>query len=536
MHWLIAAPILWPLLTACVLITLWRHRAAQRWIDLAGMIALAALALALLSAVYQSENQILAVQMGGYAAPYGITFVADLFSSIMVFATAVMGVAVAVYSLPSVGARRESFGYHPLLQLLIMGVCGAFLTGDMFNLYVFFEIMLMASFVLLTLGGERGQIEGAIKYVTLNLISSAVFLAGVGILYGITGTLNMADLAFKVHGIDEDKLFTVVGMLFMIAFGVKAAMFPLFFWLPASYHTPPPAVSAIFAALLTKVGVYALVRVFTLIFSHEPQITHKVILVLAGLGMICGVLGAAAQNEFRRILAFHSVSQIGYMLMGLGLFTVLAHRDDEVTRAAVQLALAGTIIFVIHHLVVKPNLFLISGIVERLGDTGELKKLGGFYRHEPFLAALFIISAMSLAGIPPLSGFWAKLVLIKAGLQLEHYVIVAAALATGLLTLFSMVKIWAAVFWAAPADGSPLLNANERAARKRGVIHMIGPISAMAAIIVLFGVFAGPIFDLAHDAAGQLMNPEIYKRAVLGDTIETSTLEIETHRAGDAAP
>lgn len=533
MNWLIALPVVWPLLVACVLVILWRHRALQRWVDLAGMIALVGFAAMLVTTIYQHGIQ--AVQMGGYAAPYGISFVADLFSAIMVFATAVMGLTVAIYSLPNIDKRRESYGYYPLLQLLIMGVSGAFLTGDLFNLYVFFEIMLMASFVLLTLGGERGQIEGAIKYVTLNLISSAFFLAGVGLTYGITGTLNMADLAVKVHEIDEDKLMTVLGMLFMVAFGVKAAMFPLFFWLPASYHTPPVAVSAIFAALLTKVGVYSLVRVFTLIFNHEPDITHMVILILAGLGMVCGVLGAAAQNEFRRILAFHSVSQIGYMLMGLGLFTVLTPLHSEETRAGVQLALAGTIIFVVHHLIVKPNLFLISGVVERMGDTGELKKLGGFYRFEPFLAAMFIISAMSLAGIPPLSGFWAKLILIKAGLQLEHYIIVAAALFTGLLTLFSMVKIWAAVFWSSPAEGNLILDANERESRKRGVMNMFVPIGVMALLIVLFGIFAGPIFNLAMEAAGQLMDPDQYIRAVFGDTI-TTTDEVEGHLKEAAQP
>ncbi len=517
MNWLIVSPIILPLILACIMLILWRHPVWQRWIALAGMIALVGCGAGLFGVVY--SNGVQSEQLAGYGAPYGITFVADLFSSIMVLASAILGTAVTVYSMTNIENRRESFGYYPLLHLLLLGVCGAFLTGDVFNLFVFFEIMLMASFVLLTLGGERGQMEGAIKYVTLNLISSAIFLAAVGILYGMTGTLNMADLSIQIAWLAENRpeelpLLTILAMMFLIAFGVKAAMFPLFFWLPASYHTPPPAVSAIFAALLTKVGVYSMARFFTLIFTHDIGSTHLIILVLAGFGMICGVLGAAAQNEFRRILAFHSVSQIGYMLMGIGLMVMLAHRDDEVAHHAVQMALAGTIIFVVHHLFVKPNLFLISGVVERIGGTGELKKLGGFYKSEPLLAIMFLISALSLAGIPPLSGFWAKFILVLAGLQLEQYFIVFIALLTGLLTLYSMVKIWAAAFWSDAPEESPVHNAAHMAHARHGLRRMIYPIAVIAVIIVLFGVFAGPIFDVAMEAAAQMLDPAAYLDAV----------------------
>src|SRR5690606_23399256 len=242
-----------------------------------------------------------------------------------------------------------------------------------------FEVLLMSSFVLLTLGGERGQVEGAIKYVTLNLLSSAIFLAGAGLLYGITGTLNMADLAVKLPAADRPALATILSMMFLVAFGIKAAIFPLFFWLPASYHTPPAAVSAIFAGLLTKVGVYAIIRVFTLIFVHDIGFTHHLILVLSALTMLTGVLGAAVQNEFRRILSFHIVSQIGYMIMGLGMMAALARSDSEATRAAVTLGLGATVFYIAHHIVVKANLFLISGVVERLQGTGRLQALGGFY-------------------------------------------------------------------------------------------------------------------------------------------------------------
>ena len=436
------------------------------------------------------------MQMGGWPAPYGISLVADLLAAIMVLLTGVTGLAVAVYSLGSIDAGREAHGYHPLFHVLLMGVSMAFLTGDLFNLYVAFEVMLMASFVLLSLGGERAQLEGAVKYVTLNLLSSAVFLAAVGVLYGVAGTLNMADLALAVQRGTAPGLVTTLACLFLVAFGIKAAVFPLFFWLPASYHTPPVAVSALFAGLLTKVGVYALVRAFTLVFTGDTALTHGLILAVAVLTMVTGVLGAAAQFEFRRVLSFHIVSQIGYMVLGLGLFT--------------PLALAGTVFYLIHHIVVKTNLFLVAGIVKRLGGTLDLGSLGGLYRRRPALALLFLVPAFSLAGIPPLSGFWGKLVLVKAGLDSGHYAVTATALGVSLLTLYSMTKLWNEAFWKEPPEESTV-------AAARVPWTLLGPVVALAAITVAVGLGAGPVFDLASRAAAQLADPSQYVRAVLGE-------------------
>ncbi len=313
------------------------------------------------------KHEIIVLQIGSWPAPFGITLVADLFSATMQLLSAIIGVAVGWYSLAMIGERRITFSYFALFHFLMMGVNGAFLTADIFNLYVWFEVMLISSFVLMALGGERAQMAGALKYVTINLISSAMFLAALGILYGTAGTLNMADLAIKFSQIDASSsraLLSTMAVLFMAAFGIKAAIFPLFFWLPASYHTPPAAIAAIFSGLLTKVGVFALISVFTLIFLQDTVFTHTLILVLSGLTMLIGVLGAIVQNEFRRVLSFHIVSQIGYMIMGLGLFT--------------PLALAASVFYIAHHILVKTNLFLVSGVVEYLGKTADLKKLGDF--------------------------------------------------------------------------------------------------------------------------------------------------------------
>lgn len=499
MNTLLVLPILIPLTTAALSLLAWRQMYVQRFLGVLGATALLGAAIALFIAVW--NQGILVVQIGGWIAPFGITLVADLFSAIMVALAGLMGFAVAIYSVATIGSRREVFGYYLLLHILLMGVCGAFLTGDLFNLYVWFEVMLMASFVLMVLGSERAQIEGALKYVTLNLLSSAVFLAAVGILYGTVGTLNMADLAVKLRESAHPGLMTTLAMLFLIAFGIKAAIFPLFFWLPASYHTPPVAVSAIFAGLLTKVGVYALIRVFTLLFVQDVGYTHSLILIIAALTMVTGVLGAAAQNEFRRILSFHIISQIGYMIMGLGLFT--------------PLGLAGSVFYIMHHIIVKTNLFLVSGVAHQLGGSFELKKLGGLYASHPFIALLFLIPAFALAGVPPLSGFFAKLALAQAGIAAEQYAIVATALVVGLLTLFSMTKIWAEVFWKARPESI------ETAGEKKGYTlplteTEILPIVLLAALTVVIGLAAEPIFVVATRAAEQLLNPSEYIQAVLG--------------------
>jgi multicomponent Na+:H+ antiporter subunit D len=358
--------------------------------------------------------------------------------------------------------------------------------------------MLIASFVLVALGGEKSQLEGAVKYVTLNLIASSIFLAAAGVLYGTVGTLNIADLARQLSASDASAVPNIAAGMLFVAFGLKAAVFPLFFWLPASYHTPPAAISAVMAGLLTKVGVYALIRTFSLLFAHEFAYAQPVLLVIAAATMVTGVLGAAAQGEFRRILSFHIISQIGYMIMGLAIFT--------------PLALAGTIFYLVHHIIVKTNLFLIAGIAHRIKGTYELRELGGLYRERLWLALLFLIPALSLAGLPPLSGFWAKLALIRAGIEAEHYLLIATALVVSLLTLYSMTKIWSEAFWkAAPAnEESP--STTPAAASPR---WMVAPSFVLAAMTVILGLNAEPLFALANATAAQLLDPTQYINAVL---------------------
>jgi multicomponent Na+:H+ antiporter subunit D len=497
-----------PLFTAAVLVVLSGRRAAQRALSTASSALLLGLTVFLLARV--ATNGIQVAQFGAWPAPFGISFVADHLSAIMAVITGVMGFATAVYALRDIDTVRESLGYHPLFHVLLAGINGAFLTGDLFNMYVWFEVLLIASFVLLTLGNRREQLEGGIKYVAVNLVASLIFLAGIGLVYGLTGTLNMADLSVRLPQ-QEAGVVTVVSMLFLTAFGVKAAVFPLFFWLPASYHTPPVAVSAIFAGMLTKVGVYALIRVFTLLFVQDVGYTHTVLLWVAGFTMLTGVLGAAAQSEFRKILSFHIISQIGYMIMGLALYT--------------PLALAGAVFYIVHHIIVKANLFLVAGIVKRYLGSFELDRLGGLYRSAPLLAVLFLIPAFSLAGFPPLSGFWAKLVVVLAGAEAGAWWIVAVALTVGLLTIYSMTKIWQAAFWSPPPEGVHL------AARPSWLLY--APVAGLAAVTLLIGFWSEPFVRLAEAAAVELMDPGRYVAAVLGDA---AVAESAARLLGGSAP
>ena len=497
MSWLLALPIIIPFLTAVAAFLVRKQGDAGRWLSVAGSAALLAAAAVLIAAVW--DDGVIAAQMGGWPAPFGITLVADLLSAVMVVITAVTGLAVAVYALADIDEDRERLGYHALFQVLLAGVCGAFLTGDLFNLYVWFEVMLIASFGLLVLGGSKAQLDGGIRYVALNLVSTVMFLSAIGILYGLTGTLNMADLHGAVANVENQGLLTVVAVLFLVAFGIKAAVFPLFFWLPASYHTPAISVSAIFAGLLTKVGVYALIRTFTLIFTTDVAYTHTILLWVAGFTMVTGVLGAAAMNDFRRILSFHIVSQIGYMILGLALFT--------------PLALVGAVFYLVHHIIVKANLFLVAGVAQRIAGSTDLDRIGGLYRYAPLLGLLFLIPAFSLAGFPPLSGFWAKFVLVKASLDEGYYWIAAVALVVGLLTIYSMTKIWGYAFWKPhPAGIEPRLGVLDGKTRAA----LLSPIAGLAILTCIIGLFPEPFVQFAERSADQLLDPTAYVEAVLG--------------------
>jgi len=490
---MIASPILIPLLFAILSIFTWQRSKIQHILALVGTTLLLICSIYILQMVITQGIQVL--QIGNWPAPFGISLVVDLFSAILLLVAAFISLVITIYARSGIDAPRIQYGFFPLFFFLMMGVNGAFITGDLFNLYVWFEVLLMASFVLIAYGGERPQIEGAIKYVILNLLASVLFLSAIGLIYNLTGTLNLADLAHVLPGVQPYGQVTVISVLFLIAFGIKSAVFPLFFWLPASYHTAPVAITALFSALLTKVGVYALIRVFTLLFTQDTAYTHTILLIIAGFTMVTGVLGAAAQTDFRRLLSFHIISQIGYLLMGLGLYS--------------QESLAASIYFMVHIMLAKTALFLVAGMIGKLQGSYDLKILGGLYTNRIGLSLLFLLPAFSLAGLPPLSGFFAKLGLIIAGIRQQQGIIVIVALTVSLMTLYSMTKVWNEAFWKIPKPAQNIPTGNITA-------WMWVPTMALVIVSLLVGVFAEPILQLTQQAAIQLMNPDIYIKAVFG--------------------
>jgi multicomponent Na+:H+ antiporter subunit D len=489
---LIALPLVLPILAVGILLCM--RRAGEKARHVVNILTCAVM-LVVAGMLFErvEEDGILVLRSGSWPAPFGITLVADLLSAVMVLVTALVGLSVAIYAAGSGTGKFRGY-FAPLYQALLMGVNGSFLTGDLFNLYVWFEVMLMSSFVLVALPGGRPQLEAAVKYLTLNFIASAFFLVGLGVLYGMVGTLNMADLSVKILAMGESDLVLSSAVLFLVAFGIKAGVFPFYFWLPSSYHVTPTPVAAVFAGLLTKVGVYACIRVFTLVYSGYQDFLSDLLLPIGVLTMITGVFGAATQFFIPRILSFHIISQIGYMIVGLGLFT--------------RWSLAATVFYIVHHIVVKTNLFLIGGIIGHKTGSQALAKTGGIYRKSPWLALLFLIPAMSLGGIPPLSGFFAKFALVREGLALGQWAVITAALAVGLLTLYSMIKIWNEAFWKdAPAG--------ERQPNRAIPLMMILPSVALAAGTVCIGLFPGVFIDFALRAAEQLTHPAAYIEAVL---------------------
>jgi multicomponent Na+:H+ antiporter subunit D len=477
---LLTTPVLVPLLTALLAALFGDQRAVQRVLSLLGAFALLVCTIVLLTHV-RAEGT-LRVAMGNWPAPFGIELVADPLGATMALITATMGMATTLYMIGDVDAGRDSATRIPLVFALLAGVGGAFITGDVFNLYVWFELMLVAALGLLAHGNRARNLEATLKYFVLNALGTLLFLMGVAYLYAATGHLGFGALAKAARELDPATWLPFVVLLVLAAL-VKAGAFPVFAWLPASYHTLPAPILALFAGLLTKVGVYTVLRFLGDVFAPTPEAVFDALGLVAVPTMLFGVFGAAYHWDMRRILAFHSLSQIGYMLLGISLASAAGY--------------VGTIVYVVHHALVKANLFLIAGIVSRLTGSYDLRRCGGLYAKRPFVAVLFGLSALSLVGIPPSSGFWAKFLVVRETIVQGHVVLATVALAVGLLTLYSMMKIWFQAFWKKhpDADWAPPRDAR------------LGPAYAVTTILVLLalgiGLWPEGVLVLANEAVVQ---------------------------------
>ncbi len=493
--WVLGIPVLVPFAGAAFTLLLARAPAAQR------VVSLVALTIVLLDAVFigfLSLRGPLILDVGGWAAPVGITLVADRLSALMLMVSVFVTLCVLVYSFTQDLAENQRLPiavFQPTFLILSAGVSNAFLTGDLFNLYVGFEILLVASFVLITLGSTRERIRSGTVYVIVSVVSSTIFLIALAMVYAALGTVNMAQIAIRASEIDQGTAQLIQVMLF-VAFGVKAAIFPLHAWLPDSYPTAPAPVTAVFAGLLTKVGIYAIIRTQTTLFSNSNL--NGVLQVFGLVTMIVGIMGAVAQDDIKRLLSFTLVSHIGFMLWGVGIGTLEG--------------LTAAIFYTAHHIIVQTALFLVSGLMERVGGSTSLVKLGSLLKTWPLLGVLFLIPAFNLAGIPPMSGFLGKLGLIEASAAVGRpldWALVAGGLLTSLLTLYALLRAWSMAFWQPSED--------DEVSKPQVPWTMTGATIALVAASLGLTLFAGPIYSYARGGAIELRAQAPYVVAVLPD-------------------
>jgi multicomponent Na+:H+ antiporter subunit D len=459
-------------------------------------IAIAALAvLVVIDALLLVEvamNGPMTMMMGRWLPPFGIAFTVDILGASLALVAAIIALSAAVYALPDIDTLRRRYGFYPFLLFLMAGVSGAFLTGDVFNLYVWFEVLLISSFGLIVLGGEREQIDGAMKYGLLNLVGTTLFLIAVGYLYAIFGTLNMADITMKVAKRDGSLPLITLGTLFFAAFAMKAAAFPVNFWLPASYHTPRITVSALFAGLLTKVGVYAMLRVLVMLMPGVTTALSALIGGVAILTMLSGAIGAIAQTDVRRTLGYWVISGIGIMLAGI------AVGNGQ--------AIAAAVFYAFHSMVVTAALYFMAGLVALRAGGFAFGSVGGLWSSSPLLSAAALALFLSVAGLPPFSGFWPKAVLVSAALSAERWWIAAAILLSGFLITFAAGRIFLLAFWRAAPSGQPA----------PGIIAP-APMTVLVLLTLAttaVGLWPEPIAALSRAAAFAVLEPEHYLRSV----------------------
>ena len=500
MNNLLSLPVLLPMLGASLTLLVGLRPRWQRLISITTLTAVVGVAMLLM---YQSHTRgVQTLWFGAWPGTAGIVLVADRLASLMLLVASLVALGVLIFSAGQDEDERKQETpvsiFHPTFLLLCAGVSDAFLAGDLFNLFVGFEILLFASYVLLTMGATRPRIRAATIYVVVNLVSSSLFLIALGTIYSATGTVNLAQLAQRLPELPGDVQ-TMLQVLLLIVFGIKAAIFPLSAWLPDSYPTAPAPVTAVFAGLLTKVGVYAILRTQTLLFPHQPLRTP--LLVLAALTMLVGIMGAIAQSELKRMLSFTLVSHIGYMLWGIG----LASTDG----------LAATIYYTSHHITIQTALFLVVGLVGRVAGSTSLDRIGGLVTVSPLLGAMFFIPAMNLSGIPPMSGFIGKLGLVQASLHgggwLAH-VLVASGIVTSLLTLYAMAKAWNRAFW----GEEQVVRGAESLPGESGTMpgEMVWASLGLIAMSLVLTLAAGPLYHYCEQAAQALLDGH-YTVAVL---------------------
>lgn len=497
--WIIAPTIL-PAMTAALLILVWRRDIhMQRLVSIASTVALLGIAVFLYYVASDGEPRV--YRLGAWPAPYGIVLVLDRLSATMLLLAAALALAVLVYAVAGWDTRGRHF--HALFHFQLLGLNGAFLTGDIFNLFVFFEVMLIASYGLMLHGGGARRLRAGFQYVAINLVASTLFLVAIALIYGVTGTLNMADLAVKVPQVDtgDQALLQTGALLLLLVFAIKAAFVPLHWWLPATYAAASAPVAALFA-IMTKVGAYAIIRVYGTIFGADAGALAGVaapwILWGALLTLVVGAIGLLASRALLDLASFNIVASMGTLLIAVGLFDANA--------------LTAALYYLVHSTLASAALFLIVDLVaERRGPKLDALVPGPPISQAPLLGALFVFTALAVIGLPPLSGFIGKLMILDATYQSpQAWLIWTLVLGASLMMTIAFARAGSIVFWKTEGQTAGPAWENVR----------IGPMVAVAALVCLsatLAVFAGPVVEAFQATAAQALDPSGYIDSVLGN-------------------
>ncbi|UBH16013.1 Na+/H+ antiporter subunit D [Macrococcus armenti] len=486
---LVVMPIIIPAITAIILILIGKRPIIKRMVAFFG--TLITFISAMIQFVHVYRNGTTYLELGNWKVPYSIVLVSDMFSSLLVVTTSLITLVMIFYSYQTIGKDRETYYYYTSVMFMLAGLNGAFTTGDIFNLFVFFEVFLISSYVLMIIGGTKIQLQESIKYILINVTSSAFFVLAIGMLYSVIGSLNMADISKRISTIENQDIIVVISILFIFIFATKAGMFPLYFWLPGAYYAPPIPILALFGALLTKVGVYAIYRTYSLFFSYSGPVVTNVLLVLSLLTIIFGCIGALAYFDMKKIIIYNIMIAVGVIIMGIVIFT----KESTI----------GGIYYLLHDMIIKASLFMLVGVIIKITGETDIRNIGGLIKRYPVLGWTFFIAALSLAGIPPLSGFFGKYFIVKAAFMEGYTWSAIIILISSLVVLLSVIKIFIMVFFG--DDKNKVYHPEPY--YKTLVASVI-----MTAIAVLFGVGSEQLYPFIAQAAEHLYDPVTYVKAL----------------------
>ena len=486
-------PIILPFVAGVIMLFIGKRPVPHRMVS--AVFGLLMVGVAAFNVYYVYVNGTMITFVSNWSAPFGISVVYDMVAALLVLTTSLVTFFIVIYSFQSIGYEREKYYYYPMIMFMITGINGAFTTGDIFNMFVFFEVFLLASYVLITLGSRKIQLQEGFKYLVVNVVSSNFFLIGLAYLYSVTGSLNMADIHIKLTNYDGNlAIMTIIAVVFIFVFATKAGLFPLYFWMPGSYKAPPMPVIALFGALLTKVGVYAIARTFSLFFTNDVAFTHQVLLLMALLTIVAGCIGALAYTDMKQIIIYNIMIAIGVIIVG---FSMMDYAGT-----------IGAMYYLIHDMIIKAALFLLIGFIIYRTGKNDAADLGGLIKQHPVVGWTFFIASLSLAGVPPFPGFYGKLFIVESAFDNGHAIAAIIVLLSSLIVLYSIMKIFIKVFWGEPAEPIELKNIKS----DKLLFSAIG----LVIVSTVFGLSADFLFPIFEMAAESFYDPSSYSNYLMG--------------------